>query len=89
VSPWSTGKERIEDLLAAQKLTRLVGADAGVAGHMSRARQQLESATLLGRDPVTAYVVADDDEAAAAIATSTQIVDSAERILEQGALSRF
>jgi hypothetical protein len=32
---------------------------------------------------------ADDDEAAAAIATSTQIVDSAERILEQGALTRF
>jgi hypothetical protein len=41
------------------------------------------------QDPVTAYVVADDDEAAAAIATSTQIVDSAERILEQGALTRF
>ena len=47
MSPWSTGKDRIEDFIAARKLTRLVGADAGVAGHMSRARQQLKSATLL------------------------------------------
>lgn len=69
MSPWSTGKDRIEDLLAAKKLTRLVGADAGVAGHMSRARQQLQSAALLlGQDPVTAYVVAYDAARHAAVA---------------------
>ena len=153
MSPWSTGKDRVEDLIAAKKLTRLVGADAGVAGHMSRARQQLGSATLLlEQDPVTAYVVAydasrhaavallaeqdlrvtaegghlaveqaitaqfggvfssfsrlrrrrneldypvgpedfaDEHEAAAAIATSTEIVANAERILEAGILTRF
>lgn len=153
MSPWSTGKDRIEELIAAKKLTPLVGADAGVAGHMSRARQQLKSATLLlEQDPVTAYVVAYDDarhaavailaeqdlrvtaagghvaveqainaqfggvfstfsrlrrrrneldypvgpedfadnaEAAAAISTATEIVDNAERILEQGVLTRF
>lgn len=153
MSPWSTGRARIEDLLATQRLTRLVGADAGVAGHMSRARQQLESATLLlEHDPVTAYVVAydaarhaavallaeqnlrvtaegghlaveqaisaqfggvfasfsrlrrrrneldypvgpedfaDNAEATGAIATSTEIVDNAARILEQGVLTSF
>ena len=46
MSPWSTGKDGIEGLIAARKLTRLVGADAGVVGHMSRARQQLMSAML-------------------------------------------
>lgn len=69
MSPWSTGKDKIEDFIAARKLTRLVGADAGVAGHMSRARQQLKSATLLlEQDPVTAYVVTYDAARHAAVA---------------------
>lgn len=153
MSPWSTGRDDVENLLAARKLTRLVGAHTGVEGHMSRARQQLESANmLLDRDPVTAYVVAydaarhaavallaeqdlrvtsegghvavekaiaaqfegvfsgyrrlrrrrneldypvgaedfaDEKEAAAAIATASEIVENAQRILDEHILTRF
>ncbi|MDQ3480876.1 MAG: hypothetical protein M3423_06030 [Actinomycetota bacterium] len=40
-------------------------------------------------DPVGPEDFADNAEAAAAVLTSTEIVDNAERILDQGVLTRF
>lgn len=69
MTPWTRGRDQIDDLIAAQKVTRLDGASAGVNDHMSRANQQLRSARLLLEpDPVTAYVVAYDAARHAAVA---------------------
>lgn len=61
MSPWTTGAGAMDELIAAGKISRLRGADTGVAGLMARARQQVASAqTLLHSDPATAYVVGYD-----------------------------
>jgi len=69
VNAWQTGSSQIDTLIEEGKLTRLQGADAGVAGLIARARQQLASAnSLVETDPATAYVVAYDAAKHAAMA---------------------
>lgn len=69
MNAWQPGSSVIDELIDTQKITRLTGADAGVAGLMARAHQQLESAAnLLASDPATAYVVAYDAAKHAAMA---------------------
>jgi uncharacterized protein (UPF0332 family) len=69
MSPWSTGRAAVEELVAAGKLSRLTGADAGRPGLMRRAHQQLASAAALAKsDPATAYVIAYDAAKHAALA---------------------
>ena len=69
MNAWQTGSSQIDTLIEEGKLTRLQGADAGVAGLIARARQQLASAnSLVETDPATAYVVAYDAAKHAAMA---------------------
>ena len=69
MSPWGTGREKVEELVEAGRIARLHGADAGRDGLMHRARQQLSSAgALVESDPATAYVIAYDAAKHAAMA---------------------
>lgn len=61
MSPWQTGRDVIDELLADRRIERRPGADTGVEALIGRARQQLRSARmLLEDDPVTAYTTAYD-----------------------------
>lgn len=69
MSPWTTGRHVVEELVAQGLVTRLVGADAGREDLMARARQLLTSAgVLVESDPATAYLVAYDAAKHAAMA---------------------
>ncbi|MGB5937737.1 MAG: HEPN domain-containing protein [Ornithinimicrobium sp.] len=69
MSPWATGQQAVEELLAEGLVIRLVGADAGRRDLMARAHQLLTSAgVLVDSDPATAYLVAYDAAKHAAMA---------------------
>lgn len=73
MSPWDSGRARVEGLIEQKWIARLNGADAGREGLMQRAQQQLASATtLLQADPATAYVIAYDAAKHAAMAVLSE-----------------